>query len=124
MIKQATAPEQGTQYAPPRKRIERQSGATVPYSYRYPEVRGGICEWCGVKDPNQPSEVQYLLCDHFKDLGEIRCSYCDASKDQRDVIYKSVMNLHDNPYRPGEVIVVCDSYECSERHLKRFQVNK
>lgn len=125
---EATAPEPVVaepvvQYTPPKKSIERTGGVSVPYTHRYPEVRGGICEWCGVKDPNQPSQVQYLLCDHFKNIGELRCSYCDESKDPNDVIYKHTLNIHDHPDNPNKLVVVCDSYECSEKHLARFKLS-
>ena len=103
--------------------IERQGSSTVPYTHRYPEVRGGVCEWCGVIDETQPSTIQYTLCDHFKTVGLLRCSYCDESKNPTDVLYKHVLNIHDHPDKPGKLVVVCDSYECSNKHLARFKVN-
>ena len=90
----------------------------------YPEVRGGVCAFCGVIDPNQPSTVQYLLCPHFKPVGELRCSYCDETKDPDDVIYKSTMKVHEHPDNPDKLVVVCDSYECSGKHLARFKLSK
>lgn len=120
----AVQPMPQTYTPPPRRTIERQGGPTVPYTHRYPEVRGGVCEWCGVIDRTKPSNVQYLLCPHFSQIGELRCSYCDASKDPNDVIYRSTLNVHDHPTDATKIVVVCDSYECSNMHLKRFQVNR
>jgi len=105
------------------KRAERVGGSTVPFTHKYPQVRGGTCEWCGVKDPNYPAHLQYTLCDHFKNMGELMCSYCDASKNPEDVVYKHILNIHDSPTNPGAVVVVCDNYTCSQKHLARFRVN-
>ncbi len=109
--------------------IERRGNVSVPYTHHYPEVRGGVCEWCGVIDSRQDSRVQYTLCDHFKNFGLLQCSYCDESKDPNDVIYKHTLNIHDHPYEKDSYgqplkVVVCDSYECSEKHLARFKLNR
>jgi len=106
------------------KTIERQGAISVPYTHHYPKVIGGTCEWCGVKDPVQPAYMQYRLCDHFKDMGELRCSYCPESANPEDVIYHSTLNIHDHPDKPNQVVVVCDSYNCSEKHLARFDLSR
>ena len=109
------------------RQMERQGGKTVPYTKMYPLVRGGLCDWCGVLDKNQPSTYQYKLCPHFRGMGDIECSYCDPTKDPVEVIRYSVMKIHDHPYdkdqfgRPN-IVVVCDSYDCSTKHRARFDV--
>ena len=110
--------------APVTKTIERTGSHTVPYTQRYPEIRGGVCEWCGILDKNVPSQFQYQLCDHFRGMGEMRCSYCDETKNPTDVVLKSVLNIHAHPDNPNRLVVVCNSYECSDKHIKRFQVNR
>lgn len=113
------------QPAPARKKtIERQGVSSAPYTARYPQVRGGICEFCGVLDKNQPSEFQYKLCPHFRDIGQLRCSYCDESKDPNDVIGHSIINVAAHPDNPDKLVVWCNSFTCSEKHLARFQASK
>lgn len=106
------------------KTIERQGSFTVPYTRRLPEIRGGLCEFCGVIDPNFPSQFQYQLCPHFRGMGEMRCSYCDEMKNPTDVVLKSILNIHEHPNDPNKLVVVCDSFTCSDKHIKRFQVNR
>ena len=117
---------QGTEpfNAPVQKTIERTGSHTVPYTHRYPEIRGGVCEFCGTLDKNVPAQFQYQLCPHFRGMGEMRCSYCDEAKNPTDVVIKSVLNIHSHPDNPNKLVVVCNSYECSDKHIKRFQVNR
>lgn len=116
-------PTTESEIAPVQKRVERQGQQSVPFTKYYPQVRGGHCEHCGVIDPNQPSHLQYKLCPHFRGM-ELRCSYCDASKDPEEVNGRAVLNIHDHPTSPGLLVVVCDSYTCSEKHLARFELSR
>lgn len=100
--------------------VERQGVQAEPRTRRFPQVRAGICEFCGVLDPNVPSEHQYKLCPHYRGM-QLRCSYCDASKNPDDIIGHSVMNVAEHPDKPGTMIVWCDSYECSRKHEARFK---
>lgn len=109
--------------APQPKRLERQGGKSEPFVHHMPEIRGGICEWCGVLDPNVPSQFQYQLCPHFRGLGEMRCSYCNESKNPTEVITRAVLHVMDHPYNPNQLIVVCNSYECEKAHQDRFRVS-
>lgn len=102
--------------------IERQGSNTVPVTRRWPQVRGGICEFCGVLDGKIPAEYQYRLCPHFRGM-ELRCSYCDENKDPDQVVYHSNLNIAEHPDKAGKLVVWCDSYECSRKHLARFKVN-
>jgi len=105
------------------KQVERQGVQAVPYTRRYPQVRGGVCEFCGILDRNVPSEFQYKLCPHFRGL-ELRCSYCDEAKDPSDVIGHSTLNIAEHPDNPDKIVVWCNSYTCSEKHLKRFDTSR
>lgn len=110
------------------RQTERRGGKTVPYTKMYPLVRGGICDKCGVIDQYLESTDQYRLCEHFRGMN-LECSYCDPTKNPTEVIRYSVMKIHDHPYnkdalgRP-ELVVVCDSYECSTKHGSRFDVSQ
>ena len=107
------------QNLPRQMRVERQGDYSMPYTRRFPQIRGGICEYCGVIDGNQPSQFQYKLCAHYRGL-QLRCSYCPASKDADDVINHANVNVAEHPDNPDSLVVWCDSYECSRSHEKRF----
>lgn len=112
-------------YVPPRpKTIERQGQRSEPYTRRYPQVRGGICEFCGVLDNKVASEFQYQLCPHFRGIGELRCSYCDESVDPTSVVLHAVLNIAEHPDDSSKLVVWCNSYECSRKHEARFKRNK
>lgn len=106
------------------KFIERQGGRSEPFTYHYPEVRGGVCEYCGILDVNVPSQYQYKLCPHFRGIGDLQCSYCPAAKNPDEVIRGGKLNVHQHPDNPNKLVVVCGSYECSEAHLARFQMSR
>ncbi len=108
--------------APPvrRQMIERRGGTIAPVSRRKPQVRGGVCEHCGTIDPLLPPEEQYKLCNHYREIGELRCSYCPEEKNPVDVISHAVLNVAEHPNDPSRLIVWCDSFECSKKHLQRF----
>ncbi len=103
--------------------IERQGNTTVPVTRMWPAIRGGVCEYCGIIDNNQPAEVQYTLCPHFSSMGEIACSYCDASTDMVEVIKKGVLLVHGKPGDPDTLVVVCDKTSCADKHIKKYQAN-
>lgn len=103
--------------------FERQGSTSVPLTRAYPAVIGGVCEFCGVINNLLPSEEQYKLCPHFKGMGELRCTYCPDAVDPVGVVKERQITVHGSPTNPGEVIAVCDSYNCSQAHLKRFKRN-
>ncbi len=116
-----TAPVQ--QWILPRqKTLERSGSDSSPAVHFFPQVRGGICEFCGVIDPNQPSQYQYKLCPHYRGM-QLRCTYCAQSKDADDVIYHSTLNVAEHPDNPDKLVVWCNSYECSKKHIERFKVS-
>lgn len=110
----------GAPSAPRNKQIERQGSRAEPYTRRYPQVRGGICEYCGVLDRNVPSEHQYKLCAHYRGM-QLRCSYCDESVNPDDVIGHSVVNVAEHPDNQDKLVVWCDRYDCSRKHEARFK---
>jgi len=107
---------------PRHKTVERQGAKSEPYVHHYPEVRGGVCEFCGVIDPNVSAEHQYKLCPHYRGQ-QLRCSYCDENKDPNEVAGRSVLKVTDHPTNPNSLVVVCDRFECLNRHQQRFKVN-
>lgn len=112
-----------TQWVMPRqKQVERVGNSGSQYSHRFPQVRGGVCEFCGVIDPNQPSQYQYKLCPHYRGM-QLQCSYCPQTKDADDVIYHAAMNIAEHPDNPDKLVVWCDSYECSKKHSERFKIS-
>ena len=106
------------------RRLERQGGSSAPSSERYPQIRGGTCEYCGVMDSNQPAEMQYRLCSHFRDLGEIRCSYCDETQDPKEVMLKAKINVAVDPDNNSNVIAWCNTTKCADKHIARFQKSR
>lgn len=103
--------------------IERQGNVSVPYTRMKPRVICGVCESCGVINNLLPSIEQYKLCPHFKELGELRCTYCPEHADPLDVLSKADMKVHEHPDKPGVYVVVCDRYECAKAHQERFKRN-
>ncbi len=88
---------------------------------RFPDIRGGICEACGVVDPNQPSEVQYKLCKHYTGR-DMRCSFCKESADHDEVIRMSTLVVKQDPYDPRSLVTLCGSYECTRKFEAKYHV--
>lgn len=107
---------------PRQKQVERQGESGSAFVHHHPQVRGGICEFCGVIDPNQPSQYQYKLCPHYRGM-QLRCTYCSPTKDSDDVIYHATLNITEHPDNPDKLVVCCNSYECTKKHEERFKVS-
>lgn len=105
---------------PRNMRLTPRGASSSPYSRRFPEVRGGQCEFCGTLDPYQPGSLQYKLCPHFRGM-DLKCVYCPLNKDQEEVVRNSTLNVAEHPYRPGELLVWCKSFECSRKHEEAFK---
>lgn len=122
----ATPPPYIPQWVPPpqprQMQVERIGNTGAAVSRRFPEVRGGICEWCGVLDPNVPSQFQYKLCPHYRGM-QLSCSYCPATADPDDVVMHEKLLVAEHPDNPNKLIVWCGRFECSKKHLERFQLN-
>ena len=112
------------------KVFERQGNRSEVYTRRFPDIICGVCEYCGVTDRNKPSEEQYTSihvsgCPYTSigGLGEIRCSYCPENVNPVDVVKQRKLSVHESPSNPGQLIAVCDSLACSDKHNKRFKLN-
>lgn len=117
---------QGTEpyNAPLTKTIERQGRRTEPLVRHLPKIYGGVCEYCGIIDHNVPSQDQWRLCQHFRGIPEMRCSYCDESVNPAEVVRRSVLNITEHPDNPNTLVVCCDSFGCLRKHEQRFTVNQ
>lgn len=109
---------------PINKVIERQGADSVPYVVKHPDVRGGVCERCGIIDQYRDSHEQYKLCEHYRGM-QLRCSYCpnDTNHSPEEVSRRSVLKVFNSPTDPGKLVVVCDEYACNDKHQKRFKMN-
>lgn len=106
--------------APRQMHIERQGNLSEPYVRHFPDIRGGICEFCGVLDRNVPSHYQYKLCPHYRGM-DARCSYCPETKNPEEVVTQSGMIVVEHPDKPGMLIMCCNSYDCAKAHQTRFK---
>lgn len=107
--------------SPVEMEVERVGDLTSGMTVAYPEVRGGICEYCGVVDSNQPSQYQYKLCQHYRGK-QLACSYCPRGKDVDEVINHSTLRVLRHPDNPRKLIVHCNAYECLKKHEQRWQI--
>jgi hypothetical protein len=101
--------------------VERRGALRVPSTRRWPRVIGGICEFCGVIEPKLPSTDQYKLCKHYKGM-ELRCTYCDETKDPTEVVGHHRLNVAEHPEHPEKLVVWCGDYKCRQAHEKRFKL--
>lgn len=104
---------------PRNMRLTPRGATSSPMSRVFPRVFGGQCEFCGTLDPNQPGDLQYKLCPHYRGMN-LKCVYCPDHKDQDEVVRNSTLQVREHPYRPGELLVWCGSFECSKKHLEAF----
>lgn len=108
---------------PRNMRLTPRGAPNVPVSRVYPRVLGGQCEFCGTIDKDQPGQYQYKLCPHYQGL-DLKCVYCPPEKDQDDVVRTSRLNVREHPYRPGELLVWCQSFECLKKFEQEFGIRK
>ena len=106
-------------YQPRNMRLTQRGAPSIPMSRVFPEVRGGQCEFCGTIDPNQPGDLQYKLCPHFRGM-DLKCVYCPHSKDQNEVVRNSVLKVREHPYHPDELVIWCQSFECKKKFEEQF----
>lgn len=104
--------------------LERRGDEGAAQSYRLPRVIGGVCEFCGIIDPRKPSIEQYKLCRHYKEIGAIRCTYCDKTRDPNHVVGHSLLQVATHPDNINKLVVWCDSLACSDAHIKRFDPSR
>lgn len=94
---------------------------SFPLARTFPRVLGGQCEVCGTIDKNVPGDQQYKLCPHYKGMS-LKCVYCPAGKDHDEVVRNSAMKVFEDPYRPGNLVTLCGSYECTRKFEKQFNI--
>lgn len=107
---------------PRNMRLTPRGTSSAPMSRRFPQIRAGQCEFCGTIDPYQPGNLQYKLCEHFRGM-DARCVYCPLHKDQDEVVKNSTLNAAEHPHRPGELLLWCNSFECSKAHEQAWKTN-
>jgi hypothetical protein len=106
---------------PRNMRLTPRGVTSAPMSRRFPQIRAGQCEYCGTLDPYQPGDVQYKLCPHYRGM-DMKCVYCGEKRNQDDVVRNSTLNVAEHPYRPGELLVWCNSSECAKAHEQAFKL--
>lgn len=111
-----------TNLAPREMRISQPGESNVPFSRQFPEVRGGVCAFCGVIDKNYPGDQQYKLCPHYKGMN-LKCTFCKESEDHEQVVRMAKMLVMEDPYLPGNLITHCGKYECQVKFEKRFNIS-
>lgn len=97
-------------------------GNNMPVSRRFPRILGGQCEFCGTLDNYQPGQYQYKLCPHYRGM-DVRCQYCPDTKDSEEIVRSSTLNVLEHPFRPGELIIYCTSFECNKRFREEFHLD-
>ena len=102
--------------------VERIGGASSGTTFIYPEVRGGVCEFCGIIDGNYPSNYQYKLCQHYRGK-QLACSYCPSEKDVDDVITHARLRILQHPDNAKKLVICCDAFDCKKAHEKRWKVS-
>lgn len=104
---------------PRNMRLATGGGATAPVSRVFPEIRGGVCEHCGILDAYQPAQYQYKLCPHYRGM-DMKCMFCPIHADHDEVLRRSKLIVREHPYRPGELVTLCGAFECQQKFEKMF----
>lgn len=102
-------------------RIGRNEGPEGLVSRWYPKIYAGVCESCGVIDPNKPGAVQYKLCPHYAGM-DMKCSFCKETANHPEVVRMSTMIIRDDPHVPGQLVTCCNSYECTRRFKEKYGI--
>lgn len=106
------------------REMEKKGGRVTLLTRDYPRVYGGVCERCGILDPNTESIYQYKLCEHYRGMS-LECSYCEPTKDQNEVARISKLFVYDHPTKRDSLNrpvlgVVCDSFNCQNSFNLEF----
>ena len=91
-------------------------------SRAFPWIYGGVCEHCGVIDPNKPGDEQYKLCKHYKGM-DMKCVFCKENADHGEVVRMSSMKVIEDPYQPGTLVTLCGSYECTRKFEQKYHIS-
>lgn len=104
----------------PKFKVERKATPLVPSAKKYPDIRAGICEFCGILDKNVPIDKQYTICPHYQGV-DIFCTYCGKSE---DIIKDRALHIYELDEDPGKLVIVCDDYACRNKHNQRFNLGR
>lgn len=106
---------------PRNMRLTRPGESNAIQTRSYPTIYGGVCEACGVIDPNYPGEVQYKFCKHYKGM-DMKCVFCKENADHADVVRMSTVLVKEDPYAPGNLVTLCGSYECTRKFEAKYHI--
>ena len=104
---------------PSNMRLTPRGATSAPLTRHFPEVRAGQCAYCGTIDPHQPGHLQYKLCPHYRGM-DLKCIYCSPNRDQAETVKQSTIKVFENPYRPGELVTHCGSFDCVKKFEEAF----
>ncbi len=104
----------------PKFKVERKATPLVPSAKRHPDIRAGICEFCGLLDKKVPLDKQYTICPHYNDV-DIFCTYCGKGE---EIIKDRALHIYELDDEPGKLIIVCDDYQCRNKHNQRFNLGR
>ncbi len=90
---------------------------------RWPDIRGGICEFCGIMDSTQPAWDQFKLCPHYKSM-DVRCIYCPVGTDMDDVVKGRTIKVRERLDKPGVLTMWCTDFKCEQAHWTRFAAGR
>jgi len=99
--------------------VERRVDTGFPEAEKFPNIRGGVCDFCGIVNKSTLSRLQYTECEHYKGL-ELKCSYCPPGTDFEDVIEHRMFSVFEYPKGSGSLTICCDDIRCRDSHHKRF----
>lgn len=105
---------------PRNMRLTPRGATSAPMSRVFPRVIAGTCDYCGTLDHSQPGQYQYKLCPHYRGM-DLKCVYCPLHRDQEEVVRNNTLNVREHPYRPGELLVWCQSFDCVKKHEEAFK---
>lgn len=105
---------------PRQMKITPRGVSNEPVSRRFPKIIAGTCEYCGTLDKHQPGQSQYKLCPHYRGM-EMKCVYCPLTENQEEVVRGRTLNVAEDPFRAGNLVVWCNSNECSRKHFEKYK---
>lgn len=103
---------------PPKIKLDVAVENTEIPAKRWPDIRVGTCEFCGVMDKHEVAWKQYQHCPHYKGI-DVRCIYCPAGTDMEDVIKGRTIKVRERLDRPGVLTMWCSDMKCEDAHWKR-----
>lgn len=104
--------------------IERHGNASTVDAIVHPEIRAGVCTFCGVKpdfegyDGGGNPRKAVPKCKHYYGV-KLFCTYC-----QNDEALRSrTMRVYELKSDPGKLIICCDDFRCEDKHQKKFHAH-